>query len=111
MTFAMEQYIPAVVGQQPALQFFAYAPQFHWHVHGGAGEDVAVRHVVEQIARDAHAFGQNTEQRITELQTQQAMVDHRLLTLPTQIREDIQKCPIEVQLPQGRRAQWDVETR
>ena len=66
---------------------------------------------MEQIARDAHAFGQNTEQRITELQTQQAAVDHRLLTLPTQIREDIQKCPIEVQLPQGWRAQWDVETR
>ena len=76
MTFPEEQRAGAITGRHPVPQFFPYAPQFHWHVHGGASKDVAIRCTVENIARDAHAFGRTTEQQMTKLRAQQAAHDH-----------------------------------
>ena len=57
VTCLEEQRVVAVTSRHPVPQFFTYAPQFHWHVHGGASKDVAVHRMVENIARNAHAFG------------------------------------------------------
>ena len=111
VTFPAEQDVQASHGAAPAPQFFHHAPQFHWHVHAGTTEDGAACAVVERIARDAHAFGAETGQRITALETRIGTVEPRIRIMVEEVRADFGRNPIEVELPSHWRDQWREDSQ
>ncbi len=76
-------------GGQP--QFFAYVPQFHWHMHAGPTIDVAAREMVERIAHDAFTFGHQSRDRHTQLQTEIGHLQKQAAEVPVQIQNQIQQ--------------------
>ena len=78
-------------GHGGSLQFFAYMPQFNWHMHSNSTIDVAAREVVERIARDAFTFGEQSRSRHDQLQAEIGHLHEHAAGVPLQIQSQIRQ--------------------